>query len=143
MKEENNIHDGFKVPPGYFDQMNRNVLNKTVHLNDGFNVPEGYFEHLKQAIQLRKNRDKKQAPPQLQRNPVWRYAAAAAVIISVNIALYFILQPSDFNTVLQKTEDAVLIQYLEQNGTIDDVYHLPVDLSQTENTESIYLLFES
>jgi hypothetical protein len=42
---------GFDVPDGYFETLQKNILNKTSE--NGFFVPDGYFENLETRIQQR------------------------------------------------------------------------------------------
>lgn len=144
MKNKEQINDGFKIPNGYFNQLKRDILNKTVQVNDGLLVPDGYFDELKQQILTKKAEREKMKPLYTQRPIIWRYAAAAAVIVvSVGTLLHLFNSNTEFNTSLKKTDTDVLMHYIEQHGTTEDAYYLISDETHETPNETDFIIFDS
>ncbi|MFN5025129.1 MAG: hypothetical protein ACK5HJ_05215 [Bacteroidota bacterium] len=138
-----NLHnDGFSVPTDYMNTLENKILQRTVLIHDGYSVPEGYFTQLANRVLLRTVNARTPFVRPTALRVYAKYAAAAAVILVSSVVFYRYQQPTDFNKALHSTDEAVLIEYIEEYGQNDDVYYIPSD-EIIADEELPYLLFES
>ena len=78
-------NEGFIVPEGYFEQLQKNVLAKTTQ--NGFAIPENYFDTLESNIQKRINETKI-----IHHNFAFKQLAVGVAASLIFIAGFFIVK---------------------------------------------------
>lgn len=174
-KAMRNIHPGSArghLPAGYFDGLAGSVLNRiaqeqdenlrmngTVPVASPLEVPEGYFATLSNRIRIRVEEEKVLTPGGrligLRTRRVFRYAAAAALMLVVTLSVYrFVnLRPStdasfenldqtvqlgrqmddrQFTDRLETLSEDDILSYLQQYGSLQDVARLGSGMEQGE-----------
>ncbi|TXD84706.1 hypothetical protein ESY86_03140 [Subsaximicrobium wynnwilliamsii] len=122
---KNNLHSiknsGFKVPDGYFDQVETAICND-ISLREkieasGFTTPKGYFEHFEDHLlgQLPKEENDKAIPLYNRTKVIFAIAIAACLVLMLSI-LFNTTQELTFDTL----ETAAIENYLEEEDYTDD-----------------------
>ncbi|MCE2611824.1 hypothetical protein LVD13_02490 [Flavobacteriaceae bacterium D16] len=111
--------EGFKVPDGYFEGLNKRLMDRLDQENldlpgdDGFAVPEGYFDSLQDKLSSRIGASQENKVIRL--NP-WKkyYLVAASIAALVVIVIGFRLGQTEEFT-FSDLASAELETYLEEN----------------------------
>jgi hypothetical protein len=137
MKDESDTNDdmlreldtqgGFRVPAGYFVQLNRNIRKQTAGIADetgGFTAPEAYFEISRNRI-LEQTTGLETGKPALKiwyKRAITRYAAAAVIITGTFFSFYLPGEQKKPVAIAQtEITDEDIIEYFE----VTDVRDIP------------------
>ena len=93
-KLHNIKENGFKVPEGYFDSLEDNIMSE-LKLKDqvntsGYTTPDNYFEALEDSIldKVSEEKDTKVINIFSRRNIIYASAVAAAIVLLFNLSIF-------------------------------------------------------
>lgn len=139
LDELDNHTEGFTTPENYFEQLRQNItasisLENIKEENSGFSVPVFYFEKSKQTI-LNKVQSKPSKKGNIFNLNVVRYAAAACILLSTSIGIYFNIQRTQsVSYQLSKLADEDIESYLKSHTEVNDV---PIIIENIEAADEI------
>lgn len=113
---------GFDVPEGYFETLQKNILNKTI--NRGFVVPDNYFEALPSRIATKVATSEIKIIHYSFKQYV-KWIAAASVILIAGIA-FWLSQPTNQNNYISQMDRLSyvdIISYVELSDIQDPVLY--------------------
>jgi hypothetical protein len=116
-KKIHNIEStGFKTPSGYFDSLEKNILDKidientsSIPKKTGFEVPDSYFNNLEDTIaeKVAGNKQVKIISLFSTKNLIYASSIAATIIILISLSI-FRTQPSFDNLETETVENYII-----------------------------------
>lgn len=138
----------FKVPNGYFDQLNTSILSnidrdksdKNVTQKQTFTVPSNYFEELNASILSKVDPDLAHQTSTKTRNNLWYWVAAAVFVLVSSVSLMLTLQIENQDTnLLADISDEEIWMYLDyyQVEELDLIESISNDMDWVSDEEQL------